>query len=130
MDLKKRKHFSPKKEYNFLTNYFFLRLSFQTRKNLALVKFYNAAIRRFLKTFVFRKFAGKRLSVLQNGLSHGCLPISFPDTILWLLPEIEQKRIPLNDNIVWCKNPRVIKDFSNSGKICYQVSLNILGTTP
>ena len=41
---------------SFLSSYF----SFQTRADLVLVKFcYNAAVRRFLKTF--RKFAGKRL---------------------------------------------------------------------
>ena len=34
---------------------------------------------------------------------NGRLPISFPNTFLWLLPNIEQKRIPLNDNIIWCK---------------------------
>ena len=35
MDLKKRKHFAPKKEENILLFFFF---SFQTRKDLALVK--------------------------------------------------------------------------------------------
>ena len=56
MNLKKGKHFIPKKENNFLMSCF----SFQTRKGLVLVKFwYNAAVRRFLKTF--RKYAGKRL---------------------------------------------------------------------
>ena len=42
-----------------LPDEFFLSFSFQARKHLALVQFYNAAVRRFLKTF--RKFAGKRL---------------------------------------------------------------------
>ena len=32
------------------------------------------------------------------------LSISFLYTFLWLFPNIKQKRIPLNDNIVWCKN--------------------------
>ena len=51
MNLKKRKHFTPKKEDSF---------SLKIRRDLVLVKFfYNAAVRRFLKTF--RKFAGKRL---------------------------------------------------------------------
>ena len=49
MDLKKRKHFTSKKEDNFLMNCSFLCLSFQTRKDLTLVNFYNAAVRRFLK---------------------------------------------------------------------------------
>ena len=43
--------------------------------------------------------------------------ISFPNTFLWLLPNIEQKRIPLNDNIVWSKYYRVIKDLSKSGSL-------------
>ena len=34
-----------------------------------------------------------KVSVLQNGLIHVCLTISFLKTILWLLPNIEQKRI-------------------------------------
>ena len=37
---------------------FFPCFSFQARRSLALFKFYNAAIRRFLKTFT--KFAGTR----------------------------------------------------------------------
>ena len=61
MNLKKRKHFTPKKEGSFLMSLFLSScFSFQTRTELDLVKFYyNAAVRRFLKTF--RKFAGKRL---------------------------------------------------------------------
>ena len=58
--LRKRSIFSKKEDSflmsSFLSSYF----SFQTRADLVLVKFcYNAAVRRFLKTF--RKFAGKRL---------------------------------------------------------------------
>ena len=53
-----------------------------------------------------------KVSVLQDGLSHRRLPLSFPNTFLRLLLNIEQKRIPLNDNIVSCKNSRIIKDFS------------------
>ena len=68
-----------------------------------------------------------KVSVLQNGLSHERLPISFSNTILWLLPNIEQKRIPLNDNIVWCKNFRVVKDLSNSDSFFL---LNYLSTKP
>ena len=41
--------------------------------------------------------------------------ISFLNTFLWLLPNIEQRRTPLNDNIVWCKYSIVIKDLSESG---------------
>ena len=52
----------------------------------------------------------RKLLVLQNGLSHEHLCVSFPDTFLWLIPKIS-----LNDNFVWCKNSRVIKDLSNSG---------------
>ena len=66
------------------------------------------------KTSVMETIFSKVL-VLQNGLSHGCLPINFPNTVLWILPNIEQKRIPLNDNIVSYKNSRIIKDSSNSG---------------
>ena len=58
MDLKKRKYFTPKKKGRFLRSLFRF-FSFQTRKDLPLVKFYNAAVRKFLKTFT--KFAGKRL---------------------------------------------------------------------
>ena len=76
MDLKKREHFTAKKEdslslflsycFSFQKGTYSLSLflsycfSFQTKKDLVLVKFYyNTAGRRFLKTF--RKFAGKRL---------------------------------------------------------------------
>ena len=61
MNLKKRKHFSPKKGDSFLMSVFLSTcFSFQIRTDLVLVKFFhNAAVRRFLKTF--RKFAGKRL---------------------------------------------------------------------
>ena len=41
-----------------------------------------------------------KVSVLQNGLSHERLSISSLNTFLWLLVNIEQKRIPLNNNIV------------------------------
>ena len=61
MNLKKRKHFTPKIEDSFLLTLFISScFSFQTRTALVLVKFYcNAAVRRLLKTF--RKFPGKRL---------------------------------------------------------------------
>ena len=57
----------------------------------------------------------RKVLVIQNGHSHEHLRVSFPNTFLWMLPKIEQKRISLNDNIVWCKNSRVVKDLSNSG---------------
>ena len=117
MNLKKGKHFIPKKENNFLMSCF----SFQTRKGLVLVKFwYNAAVRRFLKTF--RKYTGKRLwwklflgklKLFKMDSGKGFF-ISFLNTFLWLLPNIEQRRTPLNDNIVWCKYSIVIKDLSKS----------------
>ena len=97
--------------------------SFQTRTDLVLVTFYcNAAVRCFLKTFIklprkrlwWKPFLGKFL-VTENGIRYWRLSISFPNTFLLLLPNIEQKRIPLNDNIVWCKRSRVIKDLSKSG---------------
>ena len=63
MDLKKRKHFTSEKirqlPVEFLFVCLFVCFSFQTRKDLALVKFYDAAVRRFLKSF--RKYALKRL---------------------------------------------------------------------
>ena len=55
MDLKKRKHFTPKKEDSFVMSLFLSScFSFPTVTDLVLV-----AVRRFLKTFT--KFAGKRL---------------------------------------------------------------------
>ena len=61
MNLKKRKHVTTKKEDSLLMSLFLpYCFSYQTRKDLVLVKFYyNAAVLRFLKTF--RKFGGKRL---------------------------------------------------------------------
>ena len=58
MNLKKRKHFTPKKKDSFLMSFFLCScISFQTRTDLVLLNFYyNAAVRRFLKTF--RTFAG------------------------------------------------------------------------
>ena len=56
-----------------------------------------------------------KVLVLQNGLSYERLSISFPNNFLWLLPKIEEKCISLNDNIVWCKNSRFIKDLLNIG---------------
>ena len=58
MNLKKRKHFTPKKEDFYLMSLFLSScFFFQTRTDLGLNKFYcNAAVRRFLRTF--SKFAG------------------------------------------------------------------------
>ena len=39
---------------------------------------------------------------------------SFPNTFLWLLPNIEQKCLTLNDNLVWYKCSIVIQDLSKS----------------
>ena len=65
-----------------------------------------------------------KVLVLRNGLSHGHLSISFPNTFLCLLQEIEQKLISLNANFDWCQHSRVIKDLSNSGRFfSYLVSL-------
>ena len=119
MDLKKRKYFTLTKEESFLISLllsycFYLKTK---NKNLVLIKFcYNAADLRFLKTF--RKFARGRsmmetifkVSVFQDELSCEPLSISFLNTFSQLLPNIEQKRIPLDDYNVWCKKSRVIKD--------------------
>ena len=70
-----------------------------------------------------------KVSVLQNRLRYGCLSISFPNTFLWLLPNIEHKRIPVNDNIVWCKYSRGIKNLSKSGS-CFLLNYpKYLGAT-
>ena len=42
--------------------------------------------------------------------------MSFPNTFLWVLPNIEKQRIPLNDNIAWCKYSRVAKDLTKKEK--------------
>ena len=86
MDLNKRKHLTSEKIRELPVEFFlFVCLSFQTRKDLALFKFGDAAVRRFLKSL--RKYALKRLwrrpfqvIVLKNGLSHGHLSISFQNT--------------------------------------------------
>ena len=133
MNLKKGKNFTPKKENSFLMSCF----SFQTRKDLVLVKFYyNATVRRFLKSF--RKFTGKRLrwkpflgkfKLFKMDSGKGFF-ISFPNIILQLLPNIEQKRILLSDNIVWCKYSRVIKDSSKSESLFLLNPRKYLGARP
>ena len=123
MKLKKRKHFTPKKGDSFLMSLFSSSFfSFQTRADLVLVKFYyNVAVRRFLNAF--RKFAGKRLwlkpflgkfKLFKMDSGKGVF-LSVFRNFLWLLPNIQHKRITLNDSIVWCKYSRVIKDLSKSG---------------
>ena len=67
----------------------------------------------------------RKVLVLQNGLSHEHFPVSFPNTSQKLLLKIEQKRLSLSDNIARCKNPRAVKDLSNSGSFFYLVSQTI-----
>ena len=55
------------------------------------------------------------------------LSISFSSTFLWLLPKIEQKHIPFNDNIVWCKYSRVITDLSKKGNFFLLTAPKYLG---
>ena len=61
MDLKKRKHFSSKKEDNFLMSFFLFLFLISNREDLALVKVYNAEVRCFLKTFT-KRLLGKNKS--------------------------------------------------------------------
>ena len=80
---------------------FFFCFSFQTRKHLALIKFYNAAVQLFLKTF--RKFAGKNLwffkmasqtaiflSVFQTPF-YGCLQTLHKKAFLWIMTLLDAK---------------------------------------
>ena len=100
MNLKKKKHLTPKKEDSFLMSLFLSScFSFQTRTDLVLFKFYyNAAARRFLKTF--RKFAGKRLwNQFKQSLSYSKwtqVRVS-QNTLLWLFSNIKQKRSVIKD---------------------------------
>ena len=120
MYLKKRKHFTPKKEDSFLMSLFLSTcFSFQTRTDLVLVKFYySPAVRRFFETF--RKFVAKRLwwkpflgkfKLFKMNSGKGIFLSVFSTPFL----VAEHKRIPLNDNIVWCKYSRVIKNLSKRG---------------
>ena len=101
--------------------YIYLTIDILNMIALVLVIFnYNAAVRNFLNTFW--KFTGKGLwwkPFLEN-LSYlkwtqVRASFSLPNTFLWLFRNIERKRIPLNDNIVWCRYSWVIKDLSKSG---------------
>ena len=100
---------------------FFVCFSFQTKIDLALVTFCDKEVWRFLKSF--RKSTVKHPSWIQflikfqNGLSHRLFPLIFPNTFLKLLPNVEQKHVVINDNIVLCKDSRVIKDLSKSGAL-------------
>ena len=120
MDLKKRKHFTLKTEGSFLVS-LFLCFSLQTIKYSALVELFNAAIWRFSKNY--SKFCKEtplmetiisKFSALQTWLSHRRLPISFPNTFSCFLPNIEKKGIPLDDDIVWCKNAIAFKYIAKS----------------
>ena len=53
-----------------------------------------------------------KVSAVQIWLSHRSLPISFSKTFLWLFSNTEEKGIPLDDDIVWCKNSIVLKDLA------------------
>ena len=61
---------------------------YKDRKNLALVEFYNAAVQRILKIFGEKSVTEtifNKVSDLQNVLSHGGMPVRFPNTSLCLL---------------------------------------------
>ena len=85
MDLKKRKHFTLKTEGSFLVS-LFLCFSLQTIKYSALVELFNAAIWRFFKNY-----------------SKFCKETPLMETI-----------IPLDDDIVWCKNAIAFKYIAKS----------------
>ena len=112
MNLQKRKHFTPKKEGSFLMNLFLSYCFFyQTRKDLVLVKFCcNAAVRCFLKTF--RKFAGNACEWDHFQESNSSFYQFSEQLFKGCFQKLSRKHIPLNDNIVWCKYSRVIKDLS------------------
>ena len=106
MDLKKRNHFTPKKEESFVR--FFLSL------------FKLGKIQLWFSSTMQENMCDEdhlsKVSVPQDAFSHGRFSISFSNTFLCLLPNIEQKKcIPLNDNIVYCQTSKVIKDLSNIG---------------
>ena len=122
MNLKKRKHFTLKKEDSFLMNLFLSSyFSFQTRTDLVLAKFYfSAAVRHFLKTF--RKIAGKRLwwkpylgkfKLFKVDSGKGVFLSVFRAHVSGCFQTLNS--IHLNDNTVWCIYSRVIKDLSKSG---------------
>ena len=124
MNSQKRKHFAPKKEDSWLMGLILSScFSFQTRTDLVLVK--SSTMQQFdvfwklLENLQGNNCDGNHfsesLSYSKWAQVRAYLSISFPNKFLWLLPNIEQKLIPLNDNIVWCKYSRVIKNLSKSG---------------
>ena len=56
-----------------------------------------------------------KVSALQIWLSHRRISITFSNTFLCLVPNIEKKGIPLDDDIVSCKNSIVPKDLTKIG---------------
>ena len=56
-----------------------------------------------------------KVSALQIWLSHRRISITFSNTFLCLVPNIEKKGIPLDDDIVLCKNSIVPKDLTKIG---------------
>ena len=53
--------------------------------------------------------------------------LSIFQTPFYGVPNIQQKRIPLNDNIVWCNYSRVIRDLSKKGSFFLLNALKYLG---
>ena len=109
------------KDYIYLTTDI-LNMIYCVVKALVLVIFnYNAAVRNFLKTFW--KFTGKGLwwkPFLGNlrylkWTQERASFYQFTEHLFMVVSNIERKRIPLNDNIVWCRYSRFIKDLSKGG---------------
>ena len=96
------KHFTVKKEGNFLVGlFFFFAFLYQLRK----IQLWLSSTIQHVDVYwkPFRKKSAmdtifSKVSVLQNGLSHGRLSISFPNTFLWLIPNNENKDIRLDDD--------------------------------
>ena len=57
-----------------------------------------------------------KVAVLQKRIYHRRLPVSCSNTSLWLLLNIEPKCSSLNDDIVWWKYSRIVKDLSSDGR--------------
>ena len=74
----------------------------------------------FLETF--RKFAGtvmetifKNVQVIQKRTQVSGPFYQFSKHFVMVVPNTDQKRIPMNDNIAWCKYSRVSKDLLKRG---------------
>ena len=67
---------------------------------------------RCLKETTVMKTIISKVSALQIWLSHRRPPSSFANTFLWLLRNIENKVIPLDNDIGRCKNSIVLKDLA------------------